>query len=121
YIGKKNDSNDWELFPQNTINRWSTDNNVLHHSMVPVSSVVHTYYFHTREMLFQKRAMLSSIIFVLVSLCFFLLVHGDGVTSIDYAEALNKSLLYYEAQRSGELPIHQRVEWRAYIFCAFRW
>ncbi|XP_065633238.1 endoglucanase 13-like [Quercus suber] len=46
------------------------------------------------------------------SLCFFLLVHGDGVTSIDYAEALNKSLLYYEAQRSGELPIHQRVEWR---------
>ncbi|KAM4081955.1 hypothetical protein ACJW30_11G132600 [Castanea mollissima] len=58
--------------------------------------------------------MLSSIIFVLVSLCFFLLVHGDGFTSIDYAEALNKSLLYYEAQRSGELPIHQRVEWRAY-------
>ena len=77
--------------------------------------VVHSYYFHTREMPFHTRAMLSSIIFVLVSLCFFLLVHGDGViTSIDYAEALNKSLLYYEAQRSGELPIHQRVEWRAY-------
>ena len=76
--------------------------------------VVHSYYFHTREMLFHKRAMLSSIIFVLVSQCFLLLVHGDGVTSIDYAEALNKSLLYYEAQRSRELPIHQRVEWRAY-------
>ena len=60
------------------------------------------------------RAMLSSIIFGLVSLCIFLLVHGDGVTSIDYGEALNKSLLYYEAQRSGKLPPNQRVQWRGY-------
>ena len=63
---------------------------------------------------FRTRAMLSSIIFGLVSLCFFLLVHGDGFTSINYGEALNKSLLYYEAQRSGKLPLHQRVQWRAY-------
>nr|XP_023886155.1 endoglucanase 14-like [Quercus suber] len=58
--------------------------------------------------------MLSSIIFGLVSLFIFLLVHGDGVTSIDYGEALNKSLLYYEAQRSGKLPPNQRVQWRGY-------
>ncbi|KAK3423951.1 hypothetical protein EUGRSUZ_F00710 [Eucalyptus grandis] len=30
----------------------------------------------------------------------------------DYAEALAKSLLYFEAQRSGHLPHNQRVAWR---------
>lgn len=30
----------------------------------------------------------------------------------DYAEALTKSLLYFEAQRSGRLPYNQRVPWR---------
>ncbi|KAF3660776.1 Endoglucanase 15 [Capsicum annuum] len=32
--------------------------------------------------------------------------------SIDYEIALKKSLLYYEAQRSGKLPYDQRVQWR---------
>ncbi|XP_052177295.1 endoglucanase 11 [Diospyros lotus] len=31
---------------------------------------------------------------------------------IDYADALSKSLLYFEAQRSGRLPHGQRVAWR---------
>ena len=31
----------------------------------------------------------------------------------DYAAALTKSLLYFEAQRSGRLPPTQRVQWRA--------
>ncbi|XP_047975135.1 endoglucanase 11 [Salvia hispanica] len=30
----------------------------------------------------------------------------------DYADALTKSLLYFEAQRSGRLPYNQRVTWR---------
>ncbi|KAK4741672.1 hypothetical protein SAY87_025268 [Trapa incisa] len=30
----------------------------------------------------------------------------------DYGEALTKSLLFFEAQRSGKLPDNQRVEWR---------
>lgn len=30
----------------------------------------------------------------------------------DYGEALTKSLLYFEAQRSGRLPYNQRVTWR---------
>ena len=30
----------------------------------------------------------------------------------DYAAALSKSLLYFEAQRSGRLPSTQRVRWR---------
>ncbi|XP_073129241.1 endoglucanase 11-like [Henckelia pumila] len=32
--------------------------------------------------------------------------------SFDYGEALSKSLLYFEAQRSGRLPYNQRVRWR---------
>ena len=30
----------------------------------------------------------------------------------DYREVLHKSLLFYEAQRSGKLPSDQRVTWR---------
>lgn len=29
-----------------------------------------------------------------------------------YGDALSKSLLYFEAQRSGRLPYNQRVTWR---------
>ncbi|KAF7058800.1 hypothetical protein CFC21_065785 [Triticum aestivum] len=32
----------------------------------------------------------------------------------DYREALSKSLLYFEAQRSGRLPYNQRVRWRGH-------
>ena len=32
----------------------------------------------------------------------------------DYAAALSKSLLYFEAQRSGRLPPNQRVRWRGH-------
>jgi hypothetical protein len=32
----------------------------------------------------------------------------------DYGEALSKSLLYFEAQRSGRLPYNQRVRWRGH-------
>lgn len=32
--------------------------------------------------------------------------------SFNYTEALSKSLLYFESQRSGRLPYNQRVTWR---------
>lgn len=32
--------------------------------------------------------------------------------AFDYADALSKSLLYFESQRSGRLPYNQRVSWR---------
>ncbi|KAL4027579.1 hypothetical protein IC575_010748 [Cucumis melo] len=35
---------------------------------------------------------------------------ADG--AFDYADALSKSLLYFESQRSGRLPYNQRVNWR---------
>ncbi|CAH9060406.1 unnamed protein product [Cuscuta europaea] len=35
-----------------------------------------------------------------------------GEPDFDYADALSKSLLYFEAQRSGRIPYNQRVTWR---------
>ena len=32
--------------------------------------------------------------------------------TFNYAEALQKSLFFYEAQRSGDLPASNRVNWR---------
>lgn len=41
-----------------------------------------------------------------------LLSMARGAVSTNYGDALTKSLLYFEAQRSGELPSGQRVKWR---------
>ncbi|PKA65526.1 Endoglucanase 11 [Apostasia shenzhenica] len=35
-----------------------------------------------------------------------------SAAAVDYKDALSKSLLYFEAQRSGRLPYSQRVAWR---------
>lgn len=32
--------------------------------------------------------------------------------SLDYKEALNKAIMFFEGQRSGKLPSSQRVNWR---------
>ncbi|MEO0409322.1 MAG: glycoside hydrolase family 9 protein [Cyanobacteria bacterium P01_A01_bin.135] len=37
---------------------------------------------------------------------------SPSTTDINYGEALQKSLLFYEAQRSGPLPEGNRIEWR---------
>ncbi|KAF3777350.1 Endoglucanase 5 [Nymphaea thermarum] len=41
------------------------------------------------------------------SMCFTQVVAG-----FDYADALGKTFLFFEAQRSGKLPANQRVKWR---------
>lgn len=35
-----------------------------------------------------------------------------AISSYNYAEALQKSILFYEAQRSGKLPANNRISWR---------
>lgn len=35
-----------------------------------------------------------------------------GAVNLDYGDALHKSFLFLEAQRSGRLPANQRVDWR---------
>ncbi|XP_043700438.1 endoglucanase 11-like [Telopea speciosissima] len=45
-------------------------------------------------------------------LFFFIFIIFPTVRAFDYADALAKSLLYFESQRSGRLPYDQRVTWR---------
>ncbi|KAK4746064.1 hypothetical protein SAY87_012376 [Trapa incisa] len=45
---------------------------------------------------------------LLISLCFFC----SAFTSNDYSDALDKSILFFEGQRSGKLPSNQRLTWR---------
>ncbi|XP_074580667.1 endoglucanase 14-like [Curcuma longa] len=37
---------------------------------------------------------------------------GQAFGQLDYGQALTKSLLFFEAQRSGKLPADQKVTWR---------
>ncbi|KAL2629999.1 hypothetical protein R1flu_014685 [Riccia fluitans] len=50
----------------------------------------------------------------IVGFALILLLGSAGLTAaaIDYQDALEKSILYYEGQRSGPLPSTQRVTWR---------
>lgn len=50
----------------------------------------------------------------LVSLALLVLLGVEAATTSDfnYSDALDKSLLFFEAQRSGKLPPNQRVKWR---------
>ncbi|KAK5784315.1 endoglucanase 11-like [Gossypium arboreum] len=43
---------------------------------------------------------------------FAILTTTAAAQPFDYADALTKSLLYFESQRSGRLPYNQRVTWR---------
>ncbi|XP_034203275.1 endoglucanase 5 [Prunus dulcis] len=51
---------------------------------------------------------------VLVALLLVGVLHLEAAmaTDITYGEALDKSLMFFEAQRSGKLPSDQRVKWR---------
>lgn len=48
----------------------------------------------------------------LISVLMIASVTGD----YDYAEVLEKSLLFYEAQRTGYLPSNNRIPWRGDSF-----
>jgi len=41
-----------------------------------------------------------------------MVVSGGGGGGLNYKEALTKSLIFLEAQRSGKLPKNNRVPWR---------
>ncbi|XP_047331629.1 endoglucanase 13-like [Impatiens glandulifera] len=51
----------------------------------------------------------KGLLFFGISMSMFL----HGLVLANYSMALTKSLLYYEAQRSGKLPRGQRVKWRS--------
>ncbi|KAI3454555.1 hypothetical protein Pfo_011218 [Paulownia fortunei] len=49
---------------------------------------------------------------ILTLLVGLLALEATIVHSFDYGDALDKTLLFFEAQRSGKLPVNQRVKWR---------
>lgn len=53
----------------------------------------------------------------MLMLCFTLLNLSHNFafafTSQDYSNALDKSIRFFEGQRSGKLPANQRLKWRA--------
>ncbi|KAF3325077.1 endoglucanase 1-like protein [Carex littledalei] len=44
--------------------------------------------------------------------CLLFLLHPSMANAINYADALEKSILFFEGQRSGKLPSGQRMTWR---------
>ncbi|KAI3918315.1 hypothetical protein MKX01_041635, partial [Papaver californicum] len=42
----------------------------------------------------------------------FMAGNSKQANTIDYADALTKSILFFEGQRSGKLPGNQRMTWR---------
>ncbi|KAG2240324.1 hypothetical protein Bca52824_090814 [Brassica carinata] len=48
---------------------------------------------------------------VIMLVCIFMAF--ESLEALDYGDALNKSILFFEGQRSGKLPVNQRVLWRA--------
>ncbi|KAL1364302.1 hypothetical protein HN51_012481 [Arachis hypogaea] len=57
----------------------------------------------------EKLLKLISILAVFLHLCAYSAIGGH-----DYGQALSKSILFFEAQRSGVLPHNQRVSWRSH-------
>ncbi|KAH6797407.1 glycosyl hydrolase 9C1 [Perilla frutescens var. hirtella] len=55
---------------------------------------------------------LSSSRYILPLLAALLALQPTIIFAFDYGDALDKTLLFFEAQRSGKLPTNQRVKWR---------
>ncbi|KAG8050471.1 hypothetical protein GUJ93_ZPchr0009g1392 [Zizania palustris] len=47
-----------------------------------------------------------------VCCCFLLAAASASAARHDYGDALSKSILFFEGQRSGRLPTEQRASWR---------
>jgi len=56
---------------------------------------------------------MSSKVLLLVTMTMMIVIATmTRAASINYAEALAKSILFFEGQRSGKLPPSQRIKWR---------
>ncbi|XP_077234388.1 endoglucanase 8-like isoform X2 [Tasmannia lanceolata] len=55
---------------------------------------------------------LTTVVVVVVLLLCSAVVGGESGSKHDYADALSKSILFFEGQRSGRLPSNQRMNWR---------
>lgn len=55
----------------------------------------------------QKMKVIQSLLLLMMVIMVMKRVHSH-----DYKEALSKSILFFECQRSGKLPPNQRITWR---------
>jgi hypothetical protein len=62
-------------------------------------------------MMSSTRAYNLSVSIAVAVLC--LIAGARNAAAFNYADALDKAVLFFEAQRSGKLPPGQRVGWRA--------
>lgn len=60
--------------------------------------------------LLQARKMVFLAMVIVMSMMGKLVIADD--VKLDYGEALTKSILFFEGQRSGKLPNNQRLTWR---------
>ncbi|KAL1307838.1 hypothetical protein HN51_049738 [Arachis hypogaea] len=51
-------------------------------------------------------------LFFFITITTIFITTTNAQQAFDYGDALSKSLLYFEAQRSGRIPYNQRVSWR---------
>ena len=59
-----------------------------------------------------RKMSLMIIIFIITDILCSFSVKADETTSFNYGEALQKSIYFYELQRSGKLPENRRENWR---------
>ena len=64
-----------------------------------------------KKNILKMRTTLSFSFCFMLSICS-ILKSTIATPSHNYSDAVTKSLLYFEAQRSGRLPYNQRVTWR---------
>ncbi|XP_010533541.1 PREDICTED: endoglucanase 1-like [Tarenaya hassleriana] len=63
----------------------------------------------------ETKTMKRGAVIVVVTIIWSLVIKGGrGFTSQDYRDALEKSILFFEGQRSGRLPPDQRLSWRGH-------
>jgi endoglucanase len=61
----------------------------------------------------RSRALITALVVLLAGLAGAATPHAEAAPAFNYAEALQKSIWFYDAQRSGKLPAGNRVSWRA--------
>lgn len=85
--------------------------NTLNSSIKPMSLTLSFHSFFLSGQFDKKKMAPNSRLFPAIFTTFFLLV-SPTFCAHDYANALKKSIIFFEGQRSGKLPPDQRLRWR---------
>lgn len=70
------------------------------------------FYTNIKTVLAMTTTLSTPLHFLLITLTIFAILPPYNSTYLNYADALSKSILFFEGQRSGFLPGDQRLSWR---------